>query len=262
MDWLHELPIVMGAGIVCAAFLVPTLIGSVLLQPTLGRLLQGERDPNTLVGLLLNSFTLYYGVLLALLSIAVFDNYTKAQDAVGREASSVITLYRDVGGYPEPARTSLMDVLRQYVDEESGPGWRAQQRDQTSSRGASLIDQLGRQLMGFKPNREAGEDLLHRETLRTFDEFVERRRLRIQAAGTSIPTVIWYVVLIGAALNVFVLWLFDFKRTTHFVVGGVLTIFIGLVIYMVAALDRPFRGAHGLQPADFVHAREQMNPRP
>jgi hypothetical protein len=115
--------------------------------------------------------------------------------------------------------------------------------------------------MGFKPRREAGEDLLHSETLRTFNEFVERRRLRIQAAGTSIPTVIWYVVLIGAGLNVFVLWLFDLKRTTHFVLGGVLTIFIALVIYMVAALDRPFRGAHGLQPDDFVHARQQMNPR-
>jgi hypothetical protein len=259
MDWLHDLPIALGAGIVCVFFLVPTLIGSALLQPMVARLLQGEKDPNTLVGLLLNAFTLYYGVLLALLSIAVFENFGKAQDAIGREASSIVALYRDIGGYPEPVRTSMTGILRQYVDEEAGPGWQAQRRDQLSSGGMRLIDQLARDLLNYKPNRETGENLLHQETLRTFDEFIERRRLRIQAAGTSIPVVIWYVVLIGAALNVFVLWLFDLRRSTHFLLGAVLTIFIGLVIYMVAVLDRPFRGTHGLQPDDLIRARQQMD---
>jgi hypothetical protein len=197
-----------------------------------------------------------------LLSIAVFQNYDKAQDAVGREASSVVALYRTFSGYPEPVRTSLSDTLRRYVDEESGPGWRYQQGNQVSIRGTQLVDQLSRQLLSFKPNQDAGEDLLHRETLRIFDDFIEQRRLRIQAGGTSIPRVIWYVVLAGAALNVFILWLFDLKRTTHFILGSVLMIFIGLVVYMVAALDRPFRGAHGLRPDDLIHARQQMNPQP
>ncbi len=262
IDRLHQLPIFMGAVIVCLFFLVPTLIGSVLLQPAVGRLLRDERDPNTLVGLLLNSFTLYYGVLLALLSIAVFDNYGKAQDAVGREASSIIALYRTFSGYPEPIRTSLLDNLRQYVDEETGPGWSFQRRDQASTRGTLLVDRLSHQLLSFRPSREAGEDLIHQAALRIFENFIEQRRLRIQAAGTSIPTVIWSVVLAGAALNVFTLWLFDLKRTTHLLLGGVLMTFVGLVVYMVGVLDRPFHGAHGLKPDDLLHARQQMNPRP
>ncbi len=262
IDRLHQLPIVMGAVIVCLLFLVPTLIGSALLQPAVGRLLRAERDPNMIVGLLLNAFSLYYGVLLALLSIAVFENYGKAQDAVGREASSIIALYRTFGGYPEPARTSLSETLRQYVDEETGPGWSFQRSNQASTRGTLLVDQLGRQLMGFRPNRDAGEDLIHEAALRIFEHFIEQRRLRIQAAGTSIPRVIWAVVIVGAALNVFILWLFDLKRTTHFILGGVLMIFIGLVVYMVGVLDRPFHGAHGLKPDDLLHARQQMNPRP
>jgi len=262
IDWVHELPPVLGATFVCGGFLVVTLLGSALLQPAVGRLLKGERDPNTLVGLLLSTFALYYGVLLALLSIAVFANYDKAKDSIGQEASSIVALYRDVSGYPEPIRTSLAETLRLYLDEETGPGWADQQRDRTSARGMLLVDEISRQLSSFKPNHEAGEEALHRETLRTFDEFVERRRTRIQAGGTSIQTVIWYVVLIGAALNVFILWLFDLKRTSHFVIGGVLTIFIGLVVYMVAVLDQPFRGAHGLKPDDLVLARRQMDPRP
>lgn len=261
IDWLHDLPPAIGAMVVCGCFLVPTLVGSALLQPQVGRLLREEKDPNTLVGLLLNVLSLYYGVLLALLSIAVFDNYDRAKDAIGQEAASAVALYRSVSGYPEPVRSSLMQSLRRYLDEETSSGWRAQRQAQVSPGGTLLVDELGRELSTFRPQRETGEDALHRETLRTFNEFVERRRHRIQAGGTSIPPVIWYVVLIGAALNVLVLWMFDLKRTTHVLFGGVLTIFIGLVVYMVAVLDQPFRGTHGLRPDELIEARHQMNPR-
>ncbi len=122
MNWLHEWPTVLGAGFVVACFLVPTLIGSAFLQPVIVRLLRGEKEPNTPVALLLNAFTLYYGVLLALLSIAVFENYNKAQDTLAREAAGVVALYRNLTGYPEPARAQLIDALRRYVDEETGPG--------------------------------------------------------------------------------------------------------------------------------------------
>jgi hypothetical protein len=261
IDRLHQLPLLLGGAIVCLIFVVPTLIGSALLQPVVSRLLRGEKDGNTVVGLLLNAFSLYYGVLLALLSIAVFENYNKAQDAVGREASSAAALYNVFSGYPEPARTSLSQTLIQYVDEETGPGWAFQQGNQVSTPGMRLVDRLSRELLGFRPDRATGEDLLHAEALRTFAEFIEQRRLRVQAAGTSIPRVIWIVVLVGAALNAFTLWLFDLKRTTHFILGGVLMAFIGLVIYMVAVLDRPFHGAHGLRPTDLIQARQQMQPR-
>jgi hypothetical protein len=258
MDRLHEWPTLVGIAVVVALFLVPTLIGSAFLQPVIGRLLRGEKDPNAPVALLLNVFTLYYAVLLALLSLAVFENYNKAQDTIAREAASIVMLYRNLSGYPEPIRSSLVDVLQRYLDEETGPGWRDQRENRISPPGLLLVDELNRQLLSFRPNRDASEDILHRETLRTFSEFVDRRRARMEAGGTNIPPIIWYVVLTGAILNVVVLWLFDLGRTTHLVLGGVLTLFIGLVIYMVAVLDQPFRGVHGLTPDDLISARQEI----
>ena len=259
IDWLHDLPPLVGAAIVCALFVLPTLVGSAVLQPAVARLLRGEKEANAAVGLLLSAFTLYFAVLLALLSVSVYENYGRAEDTIGREASSIITLYRDFGGYPEPQRDALRDTLRKYVEEETGPSWGEQQRGQASGRGTLLVDELERRLTSFRPD-QPGQDLLHGEALRTFDEFVDRRRARIQASRTSVPPVMWYVVILGAVLNVLVLWLFDLQRSTHYILGGVLTLFIGVVIYMVAVLDQPFRGVHGLEPVDLVEVRRQMTP--
>ena len=66
LNWLHDLPFAAGLLLVCAVFMVPTLVGSYLLQPKVAQLFRGERDINTVLGFLLNAFALYFGVLLAL----------------------------------------------------------------------------------------------------------------------------------------------------------------------------------------------------
>ncbi len=259
VGWLlNELPAVVGASLVVFLFLVPTLIGAVYLQPVFGRLLKDEDDPNTPVGLLLNAFTLYYAVLLALLTIAVFDNYNKAEDAVGKETTALVALYRDLRGYPEPARSQLIGLLKQYLDEETGTGWSSQRWGEPASAAVKLVDQINRQITALRPDGGGSDDALHASTLERFNRWVEARRARIQAGETSIPPILWYVVLIGAVLNVFVLWLFDLGRLTQLIVSGVLISFIGLVIYMVAALDRPFRGPNGIGPDYLLSVLEQI----
>lgn len=259
IGWLHQLPAVVGAGLVVLFFLVPTMVGASYLQPLIGRLLRKEKDPNMPVGLLLNAFTLYYAVLLAMLSIAVLENYNKAQAAVGSEATALVALYRDFRGYPEPDRAELIRLLQQYVDEETGPGWSSQRAGETARAASALVDRLNQKIMMLRPELRGSDDALHNNTLERFNQWVETRRTRIEAGDTHIPLILWYVVLIGAALNAAVMWLFDLGRLTHLIVSGVLISFIGLVIYMVAALDRPFRGPNGIGPDYLLHARQQMS---
>ena len=123
-----------------------------------------------------------------------------------------------------------------------------------------IVDALTRELLEFTPDRQKGEDILQAQVLARFADFVDSRGMRLQTARNSIPPVMWYVVIAGAVINVLVLWLFDLKRTTHFILGGVLSVFIGLVIYMVGVLDHPFRGPHGVSPEDLVYALERITP--
>ena len=185
LDWLHDLPQALGALLVCAAFVLPTLLGSWLLQPSVARIFRGENDINTVLGFLLNAFALYFGVLLALLSIAVFENHSKAQDAVDREAAGLIKLYRDVRQYPEPAAKEMTAILHRYTDEVINRGWALQATGEFSRAEIALVTELHAALARFQPGG-ASESLLHAQTLSALDEFVEARRLRISAGGSSI----------------------------------------------------------------------------
>jgi uncharacterized protein YfkK (UPF0435 family) len=255
LDWLHELPALVAALIVCAAFVMPTLVGSYLLQPSVARLFRGERDINTVLGFLLNAFALYFGVLLALLSIAVFENHNRAQDAVEREAAGLIKLYRDVRQYPGAASKEMTALLHKYTDEVINRGWAYQAQGAYSRAEINIMTDLHTMLTRFEP-ASPSESLLHAETLRSLDSFVEARRLRITAGGAAIPHVMWVIVLFGAVLNAVVIWMFDLKRSTHAVIGSTLSLFIGLVIYMIVALDVPFRGPHGIKPDAIIEVHK------
>jgi len=260
LTWLHDLPTWLGASLIAAAFVIPTLVGSYFLQPSIARLFRGERDINTVLGFLLNAFALYFGVLLALLSIAVFENHNKAEDAVVREAATIIKLYRDVRSYPEPMRTQLSEALHKYVDEVIGPGWAMQERGEANPKETEIMTDFHRMVSEFKPD-DSGAMVRHAETLRALNEFIEARRLRIDAGDEAIPKIMWFIVLVGAVMNVFVIWMFDLRPFTHAVIGGTLSLFVGLVIYMVAVLDAPFKGIYGLKPYAIItiHGRSGMD---
>jgi len=260
LQWLHNLPLPVGLVLVCAAFVIPTLVGSYLLQPQVARLFRGERDINTVLGFLLNTFALYFGVLLALLSIAVFENHNKAEDAVVREAAALIKLYRDVQHYPEDARLELVNVLDRYVDEVVGPGWEVQQRGEVNPQEIAIVGELHGALARLAPDN-VGQGVRYAQSLRVLDDFVEARRLRISGGSSAIPRIMWFIVLVGAVVNGIVIWMFDLRPFTHAIIGGTLSLFIALVIFMIAVLDAPFRGSYGVTPDAIgrIHSQTGMH---
>ncbi len=65
------------------------------------------------------------------------------------------------------------------------------------------------------------------------------------------PTVLWWVVVIGAVLNIVLIWMLDMEVHVHVLLSGVLSIFLGIVIFLIAAMDNPFRGDVSVGPDSF-----------
>jgi len=76
---------------------------------------------------------------------------------------------------------------------------------------------------------------------------------------SGIPAVMWYVVVVGALLNLSIVWLFDMRLITQlFLGGGMLAFFMGTMIFLIAAMDNPYKGEVSVTPDAFKEAYEIM----
>jgi hypothetical protein len=66
--------------------------------------------------------------------------------------------------------------------------------------------------------------------------------MRLAAVTGGIPPILWYVVVIGAAINILLIWMLDMRLITHLFFGGLIAFFLATLIALVAAMDNPFRG--------------------
>ena len=195
---------------------------------------------------MMQAIMVFYGLALALIAVNVWQNYNDAARTVTQEATAISALYRDVSTYPEPVRSQLQKDLREYVQYIIEQAWPQQQKGKIPGGGVDYMDRFQAALTAFEPASE-GQKLLHAETLRAYNHTIETRRLRLDAVLTSLPTVLWWVIVLGALVSLSSTFFFHIKdQMLERIQVGLLATFVGLVIFMVFALDRPFRGDLGL----------------
>ena len=69
----------------------------------------------------------------------------------------------------------------------------------------------------------------------------------------ALPGVLWYVVGIGALVNIVLFWLLEARFSVHLLLGGIVSFFLGVMIFLLVAMDRPIRGRVGVS-ADLYEA--------
>jgi hypothetical protein len=240
--WIDDLPHWVGALLFSAVFVGFTWLGIVLIRPWVRRHAADKPDWNSLISAVYSAYVVFYGITLALIAISAYQSFVGADEIVGQEAAALGTLYRDVSSYPDPIRGELQSMLRdysQYVIEEA---WPAQQRGVIPEEGTTRITAFQERLMSFEPQTRA-EEILHADTIEQFSVFVDYRRQRLLSVSTALPDAMWFVVGVGALLNSVLTWLFNVERLTiHLILAGILSLFVALLVFLIVAMDHPFRG--------------------
>lgn len=217
------------------------VVGMALYRLTLRKRLAVSEEMNNDVIFFASAINAFYGLTLGLIAVGVWRNYNSVQEIVSQEAAVIAALYRDVSGYPEPARSSLQEELRAHVVQIIEIAWPAQRQDIFSDAGTIDLTNLQLKLYAFEP-KSAGQQLIHAEALRQFNTMSALRRQRIEAVKGGLPSVMWWVILIGALLSISVTYLLEIQRRTHYLLVIYLSTFTGLVIYVIYGLDHPLSG--------------------
>lgn len=260
MFWIYDLPHPWLAALFCLAFLAFTWTG---LWATRGAARRWLGDPpahNELVSYFLSAYGVFYGLMLGLIAVATYQSFSEVTTNVTREAANLRNLYRAASAYPAPLRDELMATLRSYCAFVIETEWPAQQRGLLAPGGTPLMTAFQEKLLSFNP-QTPGQEALHAQALAQFFSLNEMRRLRLHRVAVGLPAALWLVVVAGAALNIALLWLFVVERLSVLLaLTGFLALLIALTIFLIAALDHPFRGAFCESPEAFELVRQSMAP--
>jgi len=249
-SWLNSLSAGALALAMCAFFLSITLIGIFLIHPLMRRLIHGERQVNDVVIFAAANYGLVYAVLLGLLTVATFQTTKDLQDHIAEEASSLSTMYHSAEDYPEPMRSDLRSELRDYTHYVIEKDWPAHQRGETPKGGDHRLQAIRDTLYSFEPETKT-QEVLHGEIIRQFNALNVAREERLNAVSSSMPSVLWYVVIFGGVLTVMFLWMIHMDFTTQIFLGGITAIFLGVMTFLIYAMDHPLQGAVSVGPEPF-----------
>jgi hypothetical protein len=164
--------VVYGVLVVCAVGLAALALVQRLV-PTEVR--QGHND---VAGFIYAVVGVIYAVLLALMVIAVWEDYEKARDTVEQEANALAEIFWLAHGLPEPDRHHLQELARSYAREVVDEEWALMEHGQASPRGWVLIDDIRATLQEVEPRTEAGREL-YGEGLDQIQRLADARRMRL-----------------------------------------------------------------------------------
>jgi uncharacterized membrane protein YraQ (UPF0718 family) len=217
-----------------------------------------RKEHNDVAGFIYAVLGVIYAVLIALVVIAVWEDFAAARDTVERESSELDDVFRLAHSLPEPEGRQLQELARSYarvvVDEE----WALMAQARTSPRAWELLDEMTLHFENVEVRTKA-EQVRYAEALARMDELADARNARLVEAGEGIPTVVWGVLAVGGILVVGFAYLFGLENTlVHNLMVGALALLISSVLFTIGVLEYPFSGDVRVSPEAFELVLERM----
>jgi hypothetical protein len=96
--WIYDMQTWTMVAMVCAFFVAVTWVGTLVIRPFIRAFLLRLPALNDIVEYLLGAHGVYFGILLGLLALASYEDFTEVEKIVLDEATKLAALYRDVLG--------------------------------------------------------------------------------------------------------------------------------------------------------------------
>lgn len=245
--WLYNLPNWQFGTLTVAIFVAFSIFGLKLCRHMIRRFV-GNHSHNDLVSYYLAAVGVFYGITLGLIAVGTYTSYSETSSIVSQEAAAVSALYRDISAYPEPARTQLRDQLKKYVHIVIEDVWPLQQKGEIPMFGTEQLNKINESLLAFTPDTER-DKIIHAEALSQFNNLLTQNSLRLESVQGGLPLTMYMVIIIGALLNIMVSWLFVSENfRLHSLLNIIMAGLLGLLVFLIAVMDYPFRGGYSIKP--------------
>ena len=166
-EFVYDIPTNMLASYFAIIAVGSVIFGILIVKPLLRLLMGSGPDLNESINYGTSAFSLFYGLLLGLLTVAAYQNSERVKEAILSEATAISAFYSDMSMYPEPIRSDLKAMLRDYVLFTIHKEWAAHRKGQFLDGGINRANAVRQRLATFEPVTES-QKIIHAEVISNF----------------------------------------------------------------------------------------------
>jgi hypothetical protein len=216
------------------------------------------REHNEVAGFLIAVIGVAYAVLLVFVVIAVWEKFEAASAIVEHEAGALSNLYRIAEGLPEPTRHDVLQAAQEYGQDVVKEEWPLMDRGESSPHAWELADSLWHTIREADSGNSR-EQILCDQMITQMADMSIQRKMRLLASHEGIHPLLWVAIWGGAIITVLFTYFFGVKsvRAQALMTAGMAGM-LALNIFVIAAIDYPFRGLVHVKPEAFELALERF----
>jgi hypothetical protein len=210
-------------------------------------------------GIIFGALIAIYSLILAFVVVVGWQQYQVTGDRIEAEAAKLYNVYRSTFAYTDPGtgidtaaarkiRTEIKNYIRSVQDDE----WAAMEHDSLSAIAQKSCNNVWHIIIhDIKPVSEQ-EKIWYASTIQNMNQFTEARHFRLSDMDSSIPSLMWVMLLSGAVIIiVFSMLLNSENKPRHLLKVLMISVMIIFSLLLVYALDHPFKGILKLAPKAF-----------
>ncbi len=198
-----------------------------------------------------------FSVLLGFLVAGAMERYHDARVNVDLEANAVGDVFRLARGLDEQDRIRIRSSCRQYVTDVLDDEWKLMESNKSSDKAQEEYQKLWDAALSVQPQNERITNI-HQTILSSMQSIGENRRMRIVSSQHGLSEMQWLVVMLGSAITVIFTLFFPMKKALfHLILTLLVTLSLGLNIWLLSAYSTPFAGEMRIVPYMFQLLRDQ-----
>jgi hypothetical protein len=200
----------------------------------------------------------FLSITMGLIAVGTFENFNEAEQIVSSESNALTVLYQSVDMLEGPSKNEMRATLKNYTKYVINDEWPNQQQGIVLAKGNFILDEFRFTMKVY--GTQSQKDFLFYDKLQTsYNTFLEKRRKRLDIVNNGLPTSIYTVLIIGLFLNVIISWLIKVdNRKLELIVSFLMGIIAGSLVFIIVAMDNPFRGQFSVSADSFKMVLETV----
>ncbi|MEU6477464.1 DUF4239 domain-containing protein [Streptomyces sp. NPDC047017] len=182
-----------------------------------------------------------YAIVLGLAIAGVWEARVGAQDHVQAEAQALHEISERVRIYPPEERDRVRADVNAYVGHVVTTEWKTMvDHGHVTPRGDQLLEKIRADVTDYQPKSDF-EAQAYQPLVDQVAAADQARSARADSTGATMPGVVWFGLLSGAAITVGMVFVLQIRRTRReLILAGLFSALIAFLLFLIWDFDAPY----------------------